>query len=455
MGNSKKKDTFIVGPWLFSPIAKTLCAHDGRLLHLEDKISHLLETLAHNAGKTISRQQLIDEVWQGRELSEQTVPVAISKLRKALDDDVNNPQILTTIPRQGYKLIQSKTEHRTGSATVGEFPEKRWIEWFAAILAIMVAAYAILPQHHPRETIRLLNAEKPGIIVTINDVRTTEATADLIDRAIAISELSSYFLSQVPEILVIRHWWNLDAPDPTGGIYTRHGPATPVYSLKATIVRNGEDTDTAFILSNPKTDEVLWSGLYPIDAPNAVLFAKLATMVEELGVSTPDSSETLLTEDSRYWTARYFMELSNPRAAKVAMKHISEILNDTAPTTEVITAANVLSARWQSELGGSMQFKYLEKDTEYKNNNINNIPYNIDNSALLIFKDRNSSAAISQLEAILNIAPGDHYALSLLAEAHLIQGEKTQAISSYEKAIRLAPFAQAYQLRLKDILASP
>lgn len=453
MEDTNKITSFKVGPWLFVPAEKTLCSHDGTIVHLEEKISNLLETLAHNAGNIIPRQQLIDKVWQGRELSEQTVPVAISKLRKALGDDVNNPQILSTIPRQGYRLRLEESEPNGDKATSGLSSVRLWAEGFAALFAIMLAAYVVLPENSSHDTIRLLNAEKPGIIVTINDVRTTEATADQIDRAIAISELSSYFLSQVQGILVIRHWWNLDAPDPTGGIFTRYGPATPVYSLKATIVKNGADIDTAFILSNPKTDEILWSGLYPIDAPNAVLFGQLSSMVKDLGVAPPETRDVVLTEDSRYWTARYFMELSNPGAAKVAMEQIYKILQDTVPTAEVITAANVLAMRLQSDLVDSPHLTESLPEYKSQNNNIKNNLELIDNAALSLFKNNDASVAIPLLTRALTTAPGDHYALSLLAEAHLMQGDKTLAISSYEKAIRLAPFARAYQLRLDEILA--
>jgi len=49
---------------------------------------------------------------------------------------------------------------------------------------------------------------------------------------------------------------------------------------------------------------------------------------------------------------------------------------------------------------------------------------------------------------------GDHYALSIWAEARLLAGDKAGSIEAYHKALRLAPFARLYKTRLVSLEGS-
>ena len=66
------------------------------------------------------------EVWDGALVSDETLTMAISKLRKALCDDPRAPRIIETIPKGGYRLmvpVATAPEHGrrapSGTATVG------------------------------------------------------------------------------------------------------------------------------------------------------------------------------------------------------------------------------------------------------------------------------------------------------------------------------------------------
>ncbi|MBL4790916.1 MAG: winged helix-turn-helix domain-containing protein, partial [Kordiimonadaceae bacterium] len=253
--------SFKVGSWDFRPMLKELKAPDGRTVKLEDKISLLLETLCSRDGAVVSKEELIDAVWDGREVSEQTIPVAISKLRKTLGDNSASPTMLETVPRHGYRMMR---EMASASAMSGAgTPNNNFMRMAIAVSLVIVVALAwmVFDKGANIGTSPAL-AAKPGIILTINDVRPVSKADGQIDRAIALSELASFYLSQMPDVLVIRHWWNLDAPDPTGGIYTRYGAETPVYALKSTLLEENGEAAVALILSNPKTEEILWSGLH-------------------------------------------------------------------------------------------------------------------------------------------------------------------------------------------------
>ncbi len=76
---------------------------NGDLIKLTLKEYQLLEYLAENRGKVLSRNALLDRVWGYDYFGEtRTVDVHIRHLRKKIDDD--NAEIIETIRGVGYKI---------------------------------------------------------------------------------------------------------------------------------------------------------------------------------------------------------------------------------------------------------------------------------------------------------------------------------------------------------------
>ena len=67
----------------------------------------LLRHLIENAGAVVSRKTILEEVWQ---LNEDTDTRAIDnfivRLRRYLEEDSANPQILQTVRGVGYKFVK-------------------------------------------------------------------------------------------------------------------------------------------------------------------------------------------------------------------------------------------------------------------------------------------------------------------------------------------------------------
>jgi AAA ATPase domain len=65
----------------------------------------LLAFLATTGGRVVSKDEIIDAVWQGRFIAESTLTRSIADLRRALGDDQGAPQYVETIPKRGYRLV--------------------------------------------------------------------------------------------------------------------------------------------------------------------------------------------------------------------------------------------------------------------------------------------------------------------------------------------------------------
>jgi len=77
----------------------------GNALSLPLKEFELLEFLMRNAGRVLTRMQLIDRVWGSDYVGDtKTLDVHIKRLRAKIEDDSANPKIIQTVRGLGYKM---------------------------------------------------------------------------------------------------------------------------------------------------------------------------------------------------------------------------------------------------------------------------------------------------------------------------------------------------------------
>ncbi|HEX4961420.1 MAG TPA: AAA family ATPase [Thermoanaerobaculia bacterium] len=99
---------FRLGEWAVHHAEGTLCA-EGRSLRLEPRVMDVLVFLASAPGKVVSKEELLEAVWEGAFVEEGALTQVIHSLRKALGDDAHQPQYIQTIPKRGYRLLAPVT----------------------------------------------------------------------------------------------------------------------------------------------------------------------------------------------------------------------------------------------------------------------------------------------------------------------------------------------------------
>lgn len=83
---------------------------DGRALALTGYEFALLRALAENAGRVLSREQLMLHVrGNAEEAFDRSIDVQISRLRQKLGDDPKQPQLLKTVRGAGYMLARASS----------------------------------------------------------------------------------------------------------------------------------------------------------------------------------------------------------------------------------------------------------------------------------------------------------------------------------------------------------
>ena len=78
---------------------------DGKPVALTPKAFDLLHLLASKPGRLITKEELLAAIWPDAFVSDASIKVAVSEVRKALDDGAKTPQYIETVHRRGYRFI--------------------------------------------------------------------------------------------------------------------------------------------------------------------------------------------------------------------------------------------------------------------------------------------------------------------------------------------------------------
>ncbi len=104
MPNSNLLHGFYLGDRFVEPLkGQVLGQAESR--HLPPKAVAVLLCLAREPGVLVPRDRLIEQVWGPGQGSSEALSHAVSEIRHALDDHVDNPAFIQTVPKRGYRLI--------------------------------------------------------------------------------------------------------------------------------------------------------------------------------------------------------------------------------------------------------------------------------------------------------------------------------------------------------------
>jgi DNA-binding response OmpR family regulator len=79
---------------------------DGACVELSERERELLQYLAANAGRAVSRDEILSRIWHvdPHGIETRTIDMHITRLREKLRDDAARPRVVVTVRGKGYKL---------------------------------------------------------------------------------------------------------------------------------------------------------------------------------------------------------------------------------------------------------------------------------------------------------------------------------------------------------------
>lgn len=92
-------DDFLVDP------GRRELTHAGQPVAVEPQVFSLLVHLLDNRDRVVSKQELIEAIWDGRFVSDSAISSRIKSARKALGDDGASQRYIKTVHRHGFRFI--------------------------------------------------------------------------------------------------------------------------------------------------------------------------------------------------------------------------------------------------------------------------------------------------------------------------------------------------------------
>jgi TolB-like protein/DNA-binding winged helix-turn-helix (wHTH) protein/tetratricopeptide (TPR) repeat protein len=142
-GNQPTQTTISFGPFEANLQTQELRKH-GTRLRLPGQSFQILRILVAKPGQLVTREELQEALWPSDTYVdfEHGVNAAVNRLREALNDSADSPQIIETLPRRGYRFIASIEENRPGPLSTVR--TRTQIGVWLGLSAIVVLVFGLL-----------------------------------------------------------------------------------------------------------------------------------------------------------------------------------------------------------------------------------------------------------------------------------------------------------------------
>ena len=190
---------FNLGEWEVLPLQGVLRRGEEEIKPMPKPFAVLM-ALAKRDGNLITRDELIEEVWEGKAFSDEPIQQAIALLRKHFGDKQPHKYI-ETLHRRGYRLIQPVDLHHKPDVLDAEPARedsrslRRWkaVTAVVAIGFVAIAIYALVDTPRSEPPLRSL------AILPIENLSGDPANQYIVD---GIKNVLAHRLSEIPDFAV-------------------------------------------------------------------------------------------------------------------------------------------------------------------------------------------------------------------------------------------------------------
>ncbi len=161
------------GDFELDPLHRRLMKH-GRPVALKPKAFDLLLVLIEGCGEVLSKNDLLDRVWENQFVEENNLTVHIAALRKALGERKNDNRYIVTVPGSGYKFVAEVKGSGSAEVTFEShsfehvvFDEEIDVETGEHAICTVNARPSTLTASKPRRSVTSLNPITVSLMAAI------------------------------------------------------------------------------------------------------------------------------------------------------------------------------------------------------------------------------------------------------------------------------------------------
>lgn len=245
-----------VGDWSFQPGLNRL-SRGGERVRLEPKLADLLLLLVRRRGEVVSKNEIVDAVWEGRFIADSALTRAMAELRRALGDDAHQPIYIETISKRGYRLIAKAGGLDRGTDSD---PTARRLQALVAALVLLALAgglWVALRDDAPPPAGRAVSTL---VVLPLEDLSPGGEAADYF--APAMTEALTTDLARVGAFRVISQRSLDEFAEAEGSLQGVARGVGADASVEGSIVRADGKVRINAQLTEAATDTVLWADSY-------------------------------------------------------------------------------------------------------------------------------------------------------------------------------------------------
>lgn len=313
-------------------IEACLLFDEQKTIHIEPKNMEVLAVLIRANGKLVSRDTLMQEVWEGRYVTEYALNSTIAALRKHLDP-LNKNSYIVTRPKRGYQLVCSMTKY-TLEQSLSEADSKQnafvsspnthsshsntKVKYRQAIVSVLVLIPLIVIGSYwfnqNQNSNKALQIEDNPILIAVLPFSYDALKPELSYFATGFSsELITQFQSIAGmSALDKRSTFPMARETRDANVIGQKLGAN--YILDGKVFSTNEALLSLDIQLKDKVGQVLWQGVLQIDANN--VFASQDTITDEV-IKAIDSTLSINSSQGNYYRSvngEAFMQLLKGRA---------------------------------------------------------------------------------------------------------------------------------------------
>jgi len=180
----QRKIIYSIGAWTLNKHTNQLI-QANRVVDLEHRLTSLLVFLLQHPNQVLSKDDILKAIWQSKVVNDDSLAVAISQLRKALDDNPRAPTYIKTIPGVGYQFILQQETARfdlsPAKKLLGIFSQKTYVSLAGITVLLMASIFYLLAQHPA-----WINSSDIDHLFPSSGKSTGETEGNAFDRATAL-----------------------------------------------------------------------------------------------------------------------------------------------------------------------------------------------------------------------------------------------------------------------------
>jgi len=268
---------------------------DGKVVPVEPQVFDLLVLLLENSGRLVTKDEIIERIWNGRIVSEAAVSTRIKAVRQAIGDDGASQACIRTVRGRGFRVVTKVTESvgpasevlpdeplsspagsRTASSEriAGRFRVAAAAALVAAVLSGTAGWYLLQPREQvpgPLSSAALGMPTGPGIAVLRFENPTRDTTLDFLEGALTdeiVTQLTRFSELRVAARAVTSEY------DRKGFDFSEMGRRLGVeFLVQGSVRRSGERVRLTAQLIKARDGTLLWAETYDHQMTPADIFA--------------------------------------------------------------------------------------------------------------------------------------------------------------------------------------